>query len=137
MKAARTIAGLFPALGFSLMPSLTCPACLPALATLLAAAGLTFLAEREYLIWFNLVALGVALLLLKRGEGKWVSWPIATAAVGAAGVMLGKFVWSSSAAWWMGFGVFMLGAAWSTFGRRSKVNECTECRSSVMENRHG
>ena len=134
MRANRTILGVVPAFGFSLIPTLTCPACLPALASVLGAVGLTFLAQREYLIWFNLAALGIALVLLARGERKWISWPLLIVVLGAAAVMLGKFVWSSSAAWWTGLGIFMLGSAWSTFGRKSRSGGCNECKSLEMEN---
>lgn len=134
MKTSRTLFGIFPALGFSMIPSLTCPACLPALASVLGAVGLTFVAQRQYLIWFNLVALGVALLFVARGQRKWISWPFAIAALGAAAVMLGKFVWSSSAIWWMGIGVFMLGSAWSTFGRKATLAGCNECNPIETEN---
>lgn len=134
MRNNRTILGIAPAFGFSLIPTLTCPACLPALASVLGAVGLTFLAQREYLIWFNLVALGIAIVLLARGEKKWISWPLATAVLGAAAVMLGKFAWDSSALWWTGLGVFMLGSAWSAYGRRSPSGGCDECKSLEMEN---
>lgn len=134
MKASRTLFGVFPALGFSLIPSLACPACLPALASVLGAVGLTFLAQREYLIWFNLVALAVALVLLARTERKWISWPLAVAAFGAVTVMLGKFVWTASPIWWTGVGIFMLGSAWSTFGRPSTETGCNKCKSLEMEN---
>lgn len=135
MRTSRTIFGLAPALGFSLIPSLTCPACLPALASVLGAAGLTFLAQREYLIWFNLVALGIALTLLARSERKWISWPLAIAGLGAIAVMLGKFVWSSSLVWWMGLGVFVMGSVWSTLSRKSSsAAGCNECKSLEMEN---
>ena len=135
MRTPRTIFGLFPALGLSLIPSLTCPACLPALASVLGAVGLTFLAQREYLIWLNLVALVIALALLARGERKWISWPLATAGLGAAGVMLGKFVWGSSAVWWIGLSVFMLGSVWSALARkRSSAARCNECKPLGMEN---
>lgn len=134
MKAKRTILGVVPAFGFSLIPTLTCPACLPALASVLSAVGLTFLAQREYLIWFNLAALGISLVILARGEKKWISWPLVIAVLGAAAVMLGKFVWSSSAVWWTGLGIFMLGSAWSAFGRKSPSGRCNECKSLEMEN---
>jgi hypothetical protein len=65
---SRTLAGVVPAVGFSLLPTIACPACLPALASVLGAAGLSFVAESRYLPWFNLAALVIALVLLARGE---------------------------------------------------------------------
>lgn len=134
MKAIRTILGVVPALGFSLIPSLACPACLPALASVLGAVGLTFMAEREYLIWLNLGALMAAILLLARNERKWISWPLAVASGGATAIMLGKFIWSNSVTWWSGLGLFVAGSAWSNWNRRSKIVLCNECKPIEMEN---
>lgn len=130
---SRTVVGIAPAVGFSLLPALTCPACLPAFASVLGAVGLTFIAEPRYLIWLNLTALIIALFLLARSERQWVSRPLGVAAAGAAAVMLGKFVWTNSWLWWTGLGVFMLGSAWSGLRRRSQ-RVCTNCEVQIEEN---
>lgn len=129
---SRSILGVVPALGFSLIPTLTCPACLPALASVLGAVGLTFVAQREYLLWLNLAALLAALLLLARSERRWTSIPLATAATGASAVMVGKFVWINSWLWWAGLSVFVLGSAWSS-ARRISRGACNECESVQRE----
>jgi mercuric ion transport protein len=131
---ARAIIGMFPAIGFSLIPGITCPACLPALASLLGAIGLTFIAQHDYLVWLNLAALLIAILFLARSERTWISWPLVVAIIGATAIMLGKFVWSSSMMWWAGLGVFLLGSARSSWNRRSSVKVCSECKSLKMEN---
>ena len=129
---SRTVASVVPAVGFSLLPTITCPACLPALASVLGAAGLSFIAEPRYLLWVNLAALLIALAFLARGERRWVSVPLGLAAAGATAVMLGKFVWISSWVWWSGLAVFLLGSLWSGVRRRaSKV--CTKCESLLEE----
>lgn len=125
---SRSVAGILPALGFSAMPTLTCPACLPVLAAALGAVGLTFIAERAYLVWLNSGALLIALFLLARGEQKWVSGPVLVAAAGAAGITFGKFVWTNSAIWWIGFGLFVGASAWSSLTRKSKRLSCSECK---------
>ena len=130
---SRTVAGVVPALGFSLLPTITCPACLPALASVLGAAGLTFIAEPRYLLWLNLAALVVALAFLARRERRLISVPLALAAAGATAVMLGKFVWINSWIWWSGLAVFMLGSIWSGVWRRRSNNVCINCESGVKE----
>ena len=130
---SRTVAGVVPAVGFSLVPTIACPACLPALASVLGAAGLSFVAERRYLLWLNLAALVIALALLARGERRWVPVPLALAAAGATAVMLGKFVWSNSWIWWGGLAVFMLGSIWSGIWRRRSHKVCIDCGSGVKE----
>lgn len=130
---ARTITGIVPAVGFSLLPTITCPACLPALATVLGAAGLSFVVEPRYLLWLNLAALLIALAFLARRERRWISVPLTLAAAGATAVMLGKFVWINSWIWWSGLAVFMLGSIWS--GVRRRTNKvCANCKSLVEEN---
>ncbi len=119
-------------MGFSLLPALTCPACLPALASALGAVGLTFIAEPPFLVWFNLAALVVALLLIARSEQTWSSAPLGLALAGAVAIMLGKFVWIYSWVWWSGLAAFTLGSAWS--GVRRKSNSiCSNCEAIRME----
>ncbi len=131
MKSLRAI-GIVPALGFSLVPTLTCPACLPALASVLGAVGLTFIAEPKYLVWLNLTALLIALLVLARSERHWISAPLVMAAFGATAVMLGKFIWTTSWIWWAGLGIFTLGSLWSGVKRRSK-SVCINCESQILK----
>lgn len=129
---SRTIVSVVPAVGFSLLPVLSCPACLPALASVLGAVGLTFIAAPRYLVWLNLAALVTALVLLARSERHWVSTPLGAAAAGATAVMLGKFVWTSTSVWWTGLGVFMLGSIRSGVKRKSR-NGCINCESQIVE----
>ncbi len=128
---SRSVAAVLPAIGFSLLPSITCPACLPALASVLGAVGLTFIAKPLYLLWLNLGALVIALTLLARGEHRWISTSIGVAGIGATAVMLGKFAWVNSWIWWSGLAIFMLGSIWS--GMRRSTRGCANCKSQVEE----
>ena len=65
---SRTLAGVVPAVGFSLLPTIACPACLPALASVLGAAGLSFVAESRYLPWFNFGSLSNCLSSSREGR---------------------------------------------------------------------
>jgi len=130
---SRTVVGVVPAVGFAALPILTCSACLPALASALGAVGLTFIAEPKYLVWLNLAALVIALLVLASSERHWISAPLGVAGAGATAVMFGKFVWANSWLWWAGLGLFMLGSIWSGLKRKSK-NVCINCKSQIMEN---
>ena len=131
MKSPTAI-GIVPAVGLSLLPTLTCPACLPALASILGAVGLTFIAEPRYLFCLNLAAFVIAWLLLARNECHWRSLPLGGAAIGAVAVMLGKFLWKSSFLWWIGLGVFMAGSVWSGL-RRTSQQMCVNCETQIME----
>lgn len=129
---SRTAIGMVPAVGLSLLPTLACPACLPAFASILGAVGLTFIAEPRYLLWLNLAAFVIAWLLLARGERHWFSVPLGVAAAGAVAVMVGKFLWTSTLLWWCGLGVFVAGSLWSGLRRTSK-QVCTNCESQILE----
>ncbi len=129
---SRTVAGVVPAVGFSLLPVLTCPACLPALASVLSAVGLTFIAEPRYLLWINLAAFVAALLLLARNERRWISLPLGLSAMGSLAVMLGKFLWVNSLVWWTGLAIFMFGSVWSWL-QRKLANTCMNCERQDVE----
>lgn len=128
MRRSRIAMGMAPAVGFTAIPVLTCPACLPTLASALGAVGLTFLAQRPYLLGLNLAALVIALILIARGGQGWVSWPLGIATAGAAAILLGKFVWPNSVTWRAGLGVFLLGSLFSGRTRKSN-NACKDCQS--------
>ena len=86
------VLGVLPANGVSAIPTLACPACLPALASALGAIGLTFLTKSEYLLWVNLVPLVLALtiLFMKRRANGYAPFLLGT--TGALAIMVGKFV---------------------------------------------
>ncbi len=71
------VLGVLRAIGISAIPTLACPACLPVLASALGALGMIFLAQSEYLVWANLVALVLALtiLFMKRRANGFAPFP--------------------------------------------------------------
>src|SRR5437899_10004852 len=87
-----------PGLGIALLPKLACPMCWPAYAGLLSSVGLGFLISEKYLLPLTTAFLVLALAALafrarSRGHGYG---PFLIGLVGAAGVMMGKFVWESN-----------------------------------------
>jgi hypothetical protein len=134
----RMVLGVLPAIGLSAIPTLACPACLPALASILGVTGLTFLIEREYFVWVNLVALvlALAILFMKRRANGYA--PFLLGAVGAVAIMLGKFVLTGHALAWSGLAALIVASAMKTFGRKN-TNTCNVCgnHSSVGENQYG
>jgi len=120
------ILGVLPAIGVSAIPTLACPACLPALASVLGAIGLTFLIQREYVVWANLAALVLALTILyaKRRANRYA--PFLLGAVGAVAIMLGKFVLAERALAWSGLAVLIFASALTTSGRRDATT-CKVC----------
>jgi hypothetical protein len=88
----RGLLAVVPALGASLLPLGTCPACWPAYAGLFGTLGLGFLLEKTYLLPVTIVLLGLAFVSLvyhakaRRGYG-----PFALGMVAVSLVLVGKF----------------------------------------------
>lgn len=126
MSRPRTVAGMLPALGVSLLPTVGCPACLPAAASVLGAMGLTFIAEPPYAFWINLGALALALGVLLWNRNKLGFLPFWTAAAGAVAVMAGKFAHPSSVLTWFGIALLLLASIWSA-SRKVALTSCSAC----------
>ncbi len=107
------VAAAFPAVGASLLPSLSCPACWPAYASMLSAVGLSFLAESKYLLWLNLVALLAGLVVLFRRARTRGYGPFAVAIAASTLILLGKFVLISNRMTWSGAAILLAAFVWS------------------------
>lgn len=119
------VAAFVPALGASLLPSLSCPACWPAYASLLSVVGLTFLGESKYLLWLNVMALLVSLAVLFRRARTGSYAPVLIGTVAALLILFGKFLLNSNPATWLG-GAGLLGAfVWNR--SKAKPASCPAC----------
>src|SRR5712672_637823 len=87
-----------PGIGVSILPKLACPACWPAYAGLLSSVGLGFLISAAYLFPLTIGFLVLALTALAfRGKERHGFGPLFIGVIGAVGVLVGKFAWSSNA----------------------------------------
>lgn len=129
MKKKGMVLGMLPAIGLSAIPAVACPACVPALASVLSAIGLTFLTNGAYLLWVNLVALLLALtvLFVKRRMNGYA--PILLGTAGAVTIMLGKFVLARNVLAWSGWAVLVFASALTMLGR-SDTTRCDACGNS-------
>lgn len=134
MKAGRLFDGatrslvVLPAVGATLLPVGLCPACWPAYAGLLSAVGLGFLLDATYLfpLTATLLAMAVGSLAIgaksRRGYGPFVLGVAASALV-----LLGKFLYQSNAAMYLGLAVLVTTSAYNAWPVRQKVTECPTC----------
>lgn len=130
------IAAVASAVGASLLPSLSCPACWPAYASVLSTVGLSFLGESKYLLWLNAAALLLSLIVLWRRARKAGYIPVAIAALAALAILSGKFWLNSNLMSWTGAAALLAGFVWS--GTKSKPATCTSCAGSTsLEVNHG
>jgi hypothetical protein len=128
----RMVLGVLPAVGISAIPVLVCPACWPALASVLGAVGLTFLTNRTYLLWVNLAVLALALTILfaKRHANGYRPFLLGTA--GAALIVVGKFVLNRDSLSWSGLAVLIFASVLLMFsGNKATCSQCRNIRSVV------
>ena len=122
-------AGLWgPALGIAFLPKLICPACWPAYAALVSAAGVPFLLETTFLLPITIAALAVVLGLLawrareRRGYG-----PLLLGIASSAVVVIGKFGFDNNPAAYAGAMVLLAACVWNSWPRRASLASCPAC----------
>lgn len=131
MRRTEIIAAV-PAVGASLLPTLSCPACWPAYASMLAAVGLPFLAEGKYLLWLNLAALLIGLAVLWRRARTSGYRPLLLAAIASAAILIGKFGVASQPTTWLGAAALLAAFVWSSARTRQAPN-CPQCATKFLE----
>lgn len=131
-------AGLWgPALGIAFLPKLICPACWPAYAALVSAAGVPFLLETAFLLPISLAALALVIGLLawrareRRGYG-----PTLMGIAASAVVLIGKFGFDNNPAAYAGATALLAACVWNSWPRRAPpVNAgCPACEPGKSPN---
>lgn len=117
--APRTWLATVPAVGVSLLPNLTCPACWPAYAGLLSSLGLGFLVHSSYLLPLTSAFLVLAVSLLGVQARKRRQYgPLAVGVVAAAATLGGKFALESTAAMYAGIALLIGASLWNSRSKR-------------------
>ncbi|MCH7471413.1 MerC family mercury resistance protein [bacterium] len=124
-----------PGIGVALLPALLCPACWPAYAGVLGSMGIGFLANNTYLLPITAVLFAIALAALawrahqRRGYG-----PLIMGTVGAASIIIGKFilverfVFDWNPAVYGGIALFIAASLWNAWPKRAGVAaSCPAC----------
>ncbi len=132
-------AGLWlPAVGVAFVPKLVCPACWPAYAALVSAAGLPFLLETRFLLPITLFALTLVIGLLmfharvRRGYG-----PATLGIASAIVIVLGKFAFSSTPAAYVGASLLFAACVWNSWPRRKPMDPaCRACEAQDSRQLH-
>jgi hypothetical protein len=98
------------------LPVVTCAACWPAYASVLASLGLPFLMGSRALLPVTAVALVVGLIALgvRAGQGRGRG-PVLLGTAGAAMVLAGKFSLQIDAAVWLGVSLLVGASAWNAW----------------------
>ncbi len=129
---------LLPAIGVALLPNLTCPACWPAYAALLSSLGIGFLPTDKFLIPLTGVFLVFALAMLAwQARRRNRIGPLVLGSIGAAVIVLGRFVLQLDLVLYSGLAGFVTAAAWNAWplqrkersNRTVKSGSCPSCES--------
>ena len=117
----------FPGIVLSFLPSVSCPLCWPAYASVLSAIGLGFLLEKEYLfsttVVFLLLILGT---LAFRAQTRRGYGPFLLGVFGVLLLLIGKFLFDSTTAMYVGIGILVTTTIWNAWPRK-KSNGCSAC----------
>ncbi len=118
-----------PAAFLSLLPAVTCPACLGAYAGLLSALGLGFLVRSTVLepLLISTLLIGLASILWSTLSHR-SPWPLALTLLGDLTVIIGRYVLSSQEMQWFGFPLILGGALWNIWLRRRRSAAGQELR---------
>ena len=118
-----------PAVGASLLPIGTCPACWPAYAGLLGSLGLGFLFSSTYLMPLMAAMLGITVASLAFGANSRRGFgPFTLGLVGAAVALVGKFALSLNLVLYAGIGLLVAGSVWNSWPRNATTTDsCPTC----------
>jgi hypothetical protein len=114
-----------PAVGVSMLPKVICPICSPAYAAVVSSVGLGFLVQTTYLLPITVafLALAVGSLALRASSRRGLP-PFWVGAIGASGVVAGKFWLDFPAIAYVGVGLLLVASIWNVIPRRAIVCSC-------------
>lgn len=116
-----------PAIGVALLPKLTCPACWPAYAGLMSAAGLSFVNYSAYLPLLTGVFLLISLAALGVGATRRRDYkPFGLGLLAVAMIMVGKFMYGSAPALYAGITLLVAASFWNTWPKKAR-GLCPTC----------
>ncbi len=112
----KTGAATLPAIGFSALPKVACPACWPAYAGFLSSVGLGFLLDDAFLLpltgVFLAIAIGALAFWAKRRRNYRPLWVGMTA---SAMILVGKFIFDSNVTMYVGIAVLVGASVWNSW----------------------
>ncbi len=110
-----------PAAFLSLLPAVTCPACLGAYAGLLSALGLGFLVRSAVLepILISTLLVGLVSIVWSTLEHR-NPWPLALTLLGDLALAVGRYILASQDMQWVGFPLILGGALSNIWLRRRR-----------------
>ncbi len=110
-----------PSVGIALLPKLTCPICWPAYTALLSSAGISFVNYTPYLLPTVAILLAVTLwALVYRASARRGYGPFLLGLLGSLSVLVGRFIFESDPALFIGGGLLVGASLWNIWPRSLK-----------------
>lgn len=126
-----------PAVGLSLLPNVTCPACWPAYAALLSSLGVSVTVTTKYLFPLTLFFVALAVISLGwRARRRHGFGPLIVGLVGAGLLITGRFYVGSNLLLYSGMMTFIAAAFWNGWPRKkgdaaTDDSGCPNCQPLV------
>lgn len=125
----RTSLGAVPGIAFVFLPKVACPACWPAYAGFFSSLGLGFLVETRFLLPLMIVFLAVALgALAFRARDRRGFAPFWLGVCGSVVILVGRFVFGSDVAMYVGIGLLVVSSLWNACPVRRPTG-CGSCQN--------
>lgn len=126
---------MLPTLGIAFLPKLACPACWPAYAGLLSAAGISFIDYTPYLLPLTLVFLFIAITALAyQADRRHGYRPLLLGLFSAGLLIVSKFNFDSDAAMYTGLVLLVTASLWNTWPESHNTsNACPSCDTSSQD----
>lgn len=117
-----------PGIGVAVLPKLTCAACLPAYAGLLASMGIGINSYTEQLAPITLGAIAITLSsLVYRARKRWGYLPFVLGIIGAVSLYFGKFELESNIFMYSGIAILLAASFWNSWPRKAPSGSCGSC----------
>jgi len=125
----RGVLAAVPAVGLSLLPNVTCPACWPAYAGLLSSLGVPVLINNTVLIPLTVLFMAITVgSMAYRAKHRRGYGPLAVGLIAAVMVIVGKFVFAINGIVYGGILLLVVASCWNSRPtRRSSSKSCSRC----------
>jgi mercuric ion transport protein len=125
----RGMLAAVPAVGLSLLPNVTCPACWPAYAGLLSSLGVPILLNNTVMIPITVLCMSVAVgSMAYRAKRRKGYGPFAVGVVAATIVIVAKFVFVADSLAYAGIALLVAASFWNS---RPKRRQATVSQSAM------
>lgn len=129
-SAWKSLLAIVPGIGMAILPTISCPACWPAYASLLGAVGLGFLLNNDYLFYTTLFFLTLAIFSLAyRARRRHGYAPFGLGVLAAGIILAGKFYFMMNAVMYGGIALLIAASLWNALPVRKSGEACSTCAS--------